>query len=65
MSDDRMTTFLELIARLPPMEYDEEQLPDGTVLLHLRDPGPPYAGGGTLVLPAGTVFTGRPWSPQV
>jgi hypothetical protein len=46
----------EIRDRMPPVVSEEEQLQDGTILIRFHFPGPPYAAGGTLVIPAGVVF---------
>lgn len=50
--------WLTVLSGLPPVRTDEELLPDGTLLIHFRGARPPYVDGGTLVIPAGTVFSG-------
>jgi hypothetical protein len=47
--DDSLAAMFD---HLPRAEYDAEQLPDGSLALKFRDLGPPYADGGTLIIPA-------------
>lgn len=54
MSDDWLSALLD---RLPPVETVEERLLDGGVAVHFRGPGAPWADGGTLILPAGVLYT--------
>lgn len=60
--DDSLAAMFD---HLPPVEYDEEWLPDGSLALKFRDPGPPYAGGGTLILPPEVASAGFPPDPGV
>lgn len=53
MTDDSFLVQLEaLMKHTPPAVFEEEQLPDGSLVIKFRGPGPHHADNGTLTIPA-------------
>lgn len=55
-----MTALDAAMIDTPPMAVQKERLPDGSLALKMNDPAPPYADGGTLILPAAFSQPGGP-----
>lgn len=63
MTPDEFTAALDAaLISTPPMAVQEERLPDGSLALKMSGAEPPYADGGTLIVPAAFFNDGGPVS---